>query len=379
VRLSIVDLAAVLPGGTAADAYRASVELARAAEELGCTRYWVAEHHGLGDAVAAASPEVLIAHLAAETSTIRVGAGTVLLNYAKPLRVAEAYRTLDALHPGRIDLGLGRAGAAPVVDASLDLSAPDPLGLPADMPGGDQLQAMLALTRYEDDVAEVLAWLDGRFPASDPRAEVSLVESAPTRPQPWLLGSSTGSALLAARLGLPYAFAAFFNPQEAIPAMRAYRACFAPSPHPSGIGEPYSILAVHACCADTDAEADRLRASVEWFYAAGGDVDRQPLADPATAAAALGRTPGPVDLVAGWPAHLSGGPDRLASMLEVMVAQTGVNELMVQDLIAHRDARLHSYALLAGALGVIKPEPRRRSPFTPLGLASSGGGPVPRC
>jgi luciferase family oxidoreductase group 1 len=201
-------------------------------------------------------------------------------------------------------------------------------------------------------VGEVLAWLDGGFAQGDQRSEVSLIGAASGGPQPWLLGSSTSSAMLAARLGLPYSFAAFFNPDGAVAALRAYRACFTPSSSPSGVAAPLTMLAVNACCADTHRDADRLRASVELFYSPGPDVERRPLASVDVAVAALGGVPEPSRPSGGsWPRHLSGSPDHLLTLLDQLVAETGADELMIQDLIADPTDRLRSYELIAKAFG----------------------------
>jgi luciferase family oxidoreductase group 1 len=353
VPLAVVDLSPVPPGGTATDAYANSVLLAQGVEAAGYQRYWVAEHHGIGHAVAGVCPEVLVGRIAAATSTIRVGAGVALLNYSTPLRLAETYRALTAMYGDRIDLGIGRAESPPAVEAALKPPTRDLSWAMQDgAAGGSRLDAMTAMMDYEDDVTEVVGWLDGSFTEQDPRAGVRLVAAASARPQPWLLGTSMTSAMLAGRLGLPYGFAAFFNPTAAVAAMRAYRMCFAPSTHPSGLQTPYAMLAVNACCADTDREADRLRASAELFYESGG-VGRRPLVDADDAVAELGGVPKPTTLDGAWPRHLSGGPTRLAAMLEQMAAETGADELMIQDLITDQRDRLRSYQLIADACALV--------------------------
>ncbi len=352
MRLSVLDLSPIPPGGTATDAYANSVALAQTAEAAGYQRFWVAEHHGIGHAIAGVCPEVLVGRIAAATSTIRVGAGVALLNYSTPLRLAETYRALAAMYGDRIDLGIGRAGSEPAVEAALK-PAPkaDPwaMTMDGDAAGASLLDAMTAMVSHEANVTEVIAWLDGAFADHDPRSAVRLVAGTVGSPEPWLLGTSMTSAMLAGRLGLPYGFAAFFNPDEAVAALRAYRMCFTPSPLPSARSEPYALLAVNACCAPTDAEADRLRASAEAFYLTG-NVDRRPLLHVSDAIAALGALPDPTAPVAGaWPSHLSGGPARLSSMLEQLAAEAEADEVMVQDLIADQADRLRSYALLAEA------------------------------
>ena len=224
MRLSVLDLSPIPPGGTATDAYANSVALAQAAEAAGYRRYWVAEHHGIGHAIAGACPEVLVGRIAAATSTIRLGAGVALLNYSTPLRLAETYNALAAMYGDRIDLGIGRAASAPAVEAALH---PEPIADPWSMGAEESstpspLDAMAALMSYEDNVGELVAWLGGTSAHTDPRAGVRVVTGPGPGPDPWLLGTSMTSAMLAGRLGLPYGFAAFFNPNEAAAALSAY-------------------------------------------------------------------------------------------------------------------------------------------------------------
>jgi alkanesulfonate monooxygenase SsuD/methylene tetrahydromethanopterin reductase-like flavin-dependent oxidoreductase (luciferase family) len=347
MRLSIVDLATVPPGGTASDAFAHSVALAQTAERLGFHRYWVAEHHGVGSAVASACPEILVARIAAATMTIRVGSGTVLLNYTRPLRVAETFRSLHAMFPGRIDLGLGRAASPEVVDAALRPPSMDAGGYSdPSQAGAGMLDGLGAWMAHEEDLTEVLAWLGGSFSDDDPRAGVRLVPGVSGGPEPWLLGSSPTSAMLAGRLGLRYGFAAFFNPEMAAAALRIYRASFQPSSASGAIEEPWSMLAVNACCAESDRDAARLRASAELFYRQGEGIDRPPLRDAEAAVAELGGVPEPTPR---WARHLSGGPTSIRAQLEQLASEVEADEVMVQDLIADPAERVHSYELLAGA------------------------------
>jgi luciferase family oxidoreductase group 1 len=348
VILSIADLSPVPPGGTVVSALDSTVALATQADALGYRRYWLAEHHGMGHAIAGSSPEVLVARLAAATSMLRVGSGGVLLNYAAPLRVAEAFTALAALFPGRIDLGIGRADALPGVHEALATgeTAPDA------GPTLGQFGGMMAAFLHEDRVTELRAWLAGD--GGSVRPGVSIGTGAPA-PEPWLLGSSITSALLAGRLGLRYCFAAFIDPAAARAALDTYRASF--QPHPGGgLEAPWAMLAVHLCCADTDTAADRLRSSVELFY--GEDhapaTLRRPLLGPDEAVAVLGAVPEPTVPAPGpWPRHLSGGPARSREWLERLVADSGADEVIVQDLIAHPDDRRRSYQLLAETAALV--------------------------
>src|SRR5688572_14084681 len=235
--LSILDLAPIVEGGDAADALRRSLDLARHAERWGYTRYWVAEHHNM-KGIASAATSVVIGHLAGGTSRIRVGAGGIMLPNHSPLVIAEQFGTLEALYPGRIDLGLGRA------------------------PGTDQL-TVRALRRdwasaeeFPQDVVELQALLGP--PAPDQR--IVAVPGADSRVPLWILGSSLFGSQLAAMLGLPYAFASHFAPDALLQALEAYRAGFKPS---AQLERPYAMAGVHVYAADTDAEARRLFTSAQ--------------------------------------------------------------------------------------------------------------------
>ena len=344
MQLSIVDLGQVPASGTCADAFAATVGLAQLAERLGYHRYWIAEHHGRGETFASSNPEVLVAHVAAATTRIRVGSGGVLLNHYSPFKVAEVFRVLHALHPGRIDLGFGRADGIPVVDFALkrDREAPDAAG-------------MLAWLAQEEQVRELVDWLTGSFPADHPFADVSLLPGVAGGPELWLLGATTASAALAGRLGLRFCFAGFLNPEGAVGALRTYRATAA--------AEPHAMLALNMTCAPTDAEADRLRASASLFWARArrGEDQQRPLPHPDDALLELGGPPAPD------PRLLSGSPSRLREAIEELVALAGADEVIVQDLIADPAARRESYELLADVfdLGVDAP------------LLVSGGGSSP--
>lgn len=237
--LSLLDLAIVGKGQTPADALAASVTLAQAAERVGVERVWYAEHHNMAS-IASSAPAVLIAHVAAHTSTIRLGAGGVMLPNHSPLTIAEQYGTLATLHPGRIELGLGRA------------------------PGSDQV-TMRAMRRdhtssdtFPDDVLEVIGYLRGesRVPG------VSAVPGAGTDVPVYILGSSLFGARLAAHLGLPYAFASHFSPDALVEAIALYRREFRPSEH---LERPRAMAAVNVICAPTEADAERqLIATARW-------------------------------------------------------------------------------------------------------------------
>lgn len=344
MKLSIVDLSHVPTGGTAIDAMANSVDLARRAERLGYHRYWVAEHHANGDQTASSNPEVLIARIAALTSTIRVGSGTVLLNHYSPFKVAETFKLLHAMTPGRIDLGIGRANSGPVVDYALQRDR----------------REMLRLDDYDQQVLEVLSWLDNAFPGDHPFAQVDLMASVPGNPEAWLLGSSPNSARLAGQLGMRYCFAGFINPGAATTAASIYRSSFTPRDFASGPREPFMAVSINACVAETETEAAKLRATVELYYQRlfAGRFSRDPLPLPEEAVAELGGIPDPVEVKPGsWPARISGTPAQMAEMLRIIAADVGAEEVVIQDQIARHEDRVRSYELLASVPGLVSPDP----------------------
>src|SRR3954451_17780709 len=241
LRLSVLDQSPIAEGSTASNALHNTLDLARLADELGYTRYWVAEHHGT-PGLASAAPEVLIGPVAAATERIRVGSGGIMLPHYSPFKVAETFSALSGLYPGRIDLGLGRA------------------------PGTDGL-TMFALQRdrreaspddFPQQLAELLGYLNGELPADHPFARLAgTLPGLPERPEPWLLGSSPQSAVWAGQLGLPYSFADFINSQGAEIAAD-YRRRFVESER---LPAPRLSVGVLAICADSDEEAERLAAS----------------------------------------------------------------------------------------------------------------------
>src|SRR2546423_7477243 len=241
LRLSVLDQSPVPEGSTGADALRNPLDLAVLADRLGYHRYWVAEHHG-GPMLASPSPEALIGPIATSTSRIRVGSGGVMLPHHSPLKVAETFSALSGLFPGRIDLGVGRApGTDPVTMFALQR---------------DRRQA--APDDFPEQLSELLAYLRDEIPEDHPFAPLARVlPGRPEVPEPWLLGSSAQSAVWAAQVGLPYAFADFIN-REGAPIAAVYRQRFAAS---KDLAEPRVIVAAWAICADTDDEAQRLAAT----------------------------------------------------------------------------------------------------------------------
>ena len=325
MRLSVLDQSPVPSGSTGAEALRQTVELAAAADRLGYHRYWLAEHHGT-PGLAGTAPEVLAATVAAATSTIRVGAGGVLLSHYSPFKVAETFRVLAALFPGRIDLGVGRAeGASTATAASLRAGADG-----AGPPFGQKLVELLAL--LDGDVAD---GGDGRVVA--PRDGEG--------PDVWLLASSSDGAGAAARLGLPLCFAHFiswgFGPQI----VRRYRQDFRPT---TAAPEPRVSAAVAVICADTDDEAEWLASSGDVWRLAS-ENGRGPVPSP-DEALARGCTPlEAAQITQRRQGLVLGSPGRVATRLAALAGDFGVDELVVVTVCHDPRARQRSYELLARA------------------------------
>ncbi|HEY0098324.1 MAG TPA: LLM class flavin-dependent oxidoreductase [Pyrinomonadaceae bacterium] len=333
VRLSVLDLSPVPSGASSTEALRNTLDLARLADSLGYTRYWLAEHHNT-TLIASSSPEVMIGHVASVTEHLRVGSGGVMLPNHAPLRVAETFRMLEALHPGRIDLGLGRA------------------------PGTDSLTA-LALRRsraalvaddFPEQLAELLAFFSGDFPADHPYRHVRAIPQDAETPEIWLLGSSDFSARLAAERGLAFAFAHHINPATAINALQLYQERFRPSAY---LSAPCSMLAVSAVCAESDASAEELASSADLTllrFQQGKFSGKLPSVAEARAHSysAYER-----EIVAANRARLFvGAPATVREQLLHLVRQTGVGEIMITTMTHAHEARRRSYELLAEAFAL---------------------------
>jgi luciferase family oxidoreductase group 1 len=328
VPLSVLDLAPVSDGSTSADALANSLDLVRRVERLGYHRYWVAEHHNM-PGVASSAPAVLIAHLASVTSRLRVGSGGVMLPNHAPLTVAEQFGMLEALHPGRIDLGIGRA------------------------PGTD-LQTARALRRRMDvgaedftaELAELLHHFDGHFPPDHPSRGITAVPARGNRPALWLLGSSDYSATLAGHLGLPFSFAHHFAGGNTLAALDAYRRAFKPS---AVLEAPYVMLGVNVVCAPDDDEARFLAGSGSLAMLRLRTGRPGPFPTP-EAAAAHAYTPMEREIIAGWTAtQVVGSPDTVRDGLSELVDRTHADELMITTTVHAHDARVRSYELVAAA------------------------------
>ncbi|MFB6269718.1 MAG: LLM class flavin-dependent oxidoreductase [Halobacterium sp.] len=337
--LSVVDLSPIPDGGTATDAYANTVEAAQQAERLGYERFWVAEHHGTADRIAGTTPEVLLGHLAAETEDIRIGSGAVLLNHYRPLKVAEQFGAIDALAPGRVDAGFGRANGSPAVDRALgtDRHVTDP---DAD---------------HREKIEAVVSHLYDDFPADHAYSDIEIPRSGADPPVPWVLGSSQASAKIAAQLGFRFCFAAFIRPQFAEYAFEAYREKFTQTDLPGSVDEPEAMVAVNAICADTDEEAARLRAVAEAAFQRMKRGERGTTPSVEDAIAELGGVPEPTPepLADGeWPRAISGSPETLAGLLDQLADRVGVDEVMIQHAPPDHETALRSHELLADAVGL---------------------------
>ncbi len=323
--LSVLDLSPVGAGVAPSQAIRESIELARTADALGYTRYWFAEHHSMAN-IATSAPEVLIAQAAAVTTRIRLGAGGIMVPNHAPLHVVEVFRTLEALHPGRIDLGLGRA------------------------PGTDPITAA-ALQRADREVnhqlAELLAFERGEFPASHPFARIVPMPSDAPIGAIWMLGSTLAGASIAAQLGLPYAFAGHFAMRHAASAIAHYRARFEPS---AALREPYAILAVTAICAETDDAANRLAAPVRVAVVQNRTARRAPIPT-IDEALAYEFTPDERAIADEFLTGAAiGSPATVAARLRARARDTGASELMLSTLIPELAARQRALRLIADAM-----------------------------
>jgi len=323
VPLSVLDLVPVSDGSTATAALRASTALARRADELGFRRYWLAEHHGM-PGVASSSPAVLIAHLAAATERIRVGSGGVMLPNHQPLVVAEQFGTLEALHPGRIDLGVGRAPGTDQRTARALRRGTDPMGA--------------------DDFPDQLAELAGYFRGD---GDVLAVPAAGNAPRMWLLGSSGYSAQVAALLGLPFAFAHHFSGHNTLAALELYRERFRPS---ALLERPYAMVAASVLTADTDERARRLAmpGALQFLRLRQGNPGLVP-----TVREAEEHPYTPLErrfVDDRLDSQIIGSPTTVLDGVRELVERTAADELMVVTGTHDGADRLRSYELLAAAV-----------------------------
>ena len=323
VPLSVLDLSPIVQGGNAAQSFRHSAELARHAEALGCHRVWMAEHHSM-PGIASAATAVALAYVGSQTSSIRIGAGGVMLPNHAPLVIAEQFGTLESLFPGRVDLGLGRA------------------------PGTDQ-QAAYALRRnlasdanqFPRDVVELMDYFRGG------KRGVRAIPGEGLEVPIWILGSSLFGAQLAAALGLPYAFASHFAPGQMMEAIKLYRLQFKPSDQ---LDRPYVMLGFNCIAADSDDEAQLLATSVQQAFVALRTGNPMPLPPPKLCYAKELPLEARATLRQVLSCSAIGSPATVREAVKSFVERTGADELMVTSQIYDHEARLRSYELLINAM-----------------------------
>jgi len=330
--IGILDQSPIRSGGTPTQALAESVELACAAERWGYSRYWLAEHHSSGG-LAGASPEILIARIAAATKTLRVGSGGVMLSHYSPLKVAEQFRMLEALYPGRIDLGLGRAPGA-------EWRTTQALAY-GQQPRGPDL--------YPRQLTDLIGFLDDRVPNDSPFAGIYASPRGVPIPELWLLGSSDQSAMIAAYFGCAFSFAHFITQDGSDAVMADYRRNFRPSPR---LAAPRSSLAVFALCAETEAESRRLALSRDLWRLRLDQGKLGPVPSPEEAEAYPYTEEERRRVEFHRRRYILGSPDLVKARLDALVAAHEADELIVVTITHDFAARLKSYELLARAYGL---------------------------
>ena len=332
MKLSVLDQSPVREGVTPADAVRETLELARHVDALGYHRYWLAEHHS-SPGLASTAPEILITRVAAETRHLRVGSGGVMLSHYSPLKVAETFRMLEALYPGRIDLGIGRA------------------------PGSDQLTAIalqhgpgaLGIEYFPNQISDLLGFMENRLPANHPFQRIRVMPAGDTLPEFWLLGSSDQSAIFAAYFGCAFSFAHFITAEGGTEVMEVYRQQFRPSER---LSAPLGSIGVFVICAETEAKARHLAASRDLMRLR---VDQGILAPvpPPEEAHAYPYTPAELRRLEYYRRRQTiGTPEQVKDRLLALAETYGVDELVILTICHDFAARKHSYTLLAEAFGL---------------------------
>ena len=322
IPFSILDLATVVQGSTPEHTFRNSLKLAQQAEQNGYRRYWLAEHHNIVS-IASSATAVLIGYIAGGTQHIRVGSGGIMLPNHSPLVIAEQFGTLGSLYPGRIDLGLGRA------------------------PGTDQLTAMVlrrSTNLGAEDFSQQLAELKAYFSAENSSGKVRAIPGEGIDVPMWILGSSTDSAHLAAYLGMPYAFAGHFAPQQMQSAFNIYRQQFQPS---KSLQQPYTMACTNVIMADTDEEAQYIATSAYQAFLGIVRNKRELLPPPVKSMNALWNDYEALQIKERLSCSFIGSAVTVQPALQRFIASTGVNELMAAAHIFDTDAKLHSYELFA--------------------------------
>lgn len=326
IPVSILDLALIGSGATASEALQNSVELARRGEELGVKRHWFAEHHSM-PSIATSSPEILMEHVAAATDEIRVGSGGIMLPNHVPLKVAESFHTLEALHPDRIDLGIGRA------------------------PGTDQTTARALrsfdASKFGSQFEELRSLSGGDLPGEHPFSSVRVMPDDVELPPIWILGSSGASAKFSGRQGVGYGFASHFSDTDPRPALDAYRDNFEPTEE---FPEPHVIMAVGVVCAESEERADYLAKSLELAAARRRRGDYSPFPTPEEAEEFEYSSMDRAAAKNHRKLHFIGTPEKVRGDLEAFVEKTGADELMVASFIHGHENRVKSMELLVDEL-----------------------------
>jgi luciferase family oxidoreductase group 1 len=331
IDFSVLDQSPVRAGGTPAQAIDETIRLAQAAEALGFSRYWLAEHHGT-EGFAGSSPEIMVTRVAAATDHIRVGSGGVMLSHYSPLKVAENFSLLENMFPGRIDLGIGRA------------------------PGSDGLTAaalaygnQIGIEYFPTKIADMTAFLAGRPPVSEPFKNVRATPAAPELPEVWLLGSSEQSAAYAAHFGLAYSFAHFITPYGSEAVVDHYRDNFRPTPV---LSEPRVNLGVFVICAETMEEAEYLAASRDYWRLKLGQGQHLPYPPPEVALAYDYTDHERAAIEQNKLNRIVGDPAFVKAQLEELAARHGADELVILTITYDFAARVRSYELIAEAFGI---------------------------
>jgi len=333
--LSVLDQSPVRAGGAAADALNETVALAQAAERWGYHRYWLAEHHAT-EGLAGSAPEIMVARVAAATSSMRVGSGGVMLSHYSPLKVAEQFRVLETLYPGRIDLGLGRAPGSDQITARALQAGPGAIGA----------------EYFPSQVQDLLGYLGGGLPADHPFARIRVTPEPASRPEVWLLGSSDQSALVAAYLGCAFSFAHFITDQGGVEVMAAYRDRFRPS---ARLATPLGSIGVFVLCADTEAEAQRLAQSRDLWRLRLDQGYLGPVPSTAEAEAYSYSREERLRIAMNRRRMVIGAPGQVKARMLELAERYGVGEIVVVTICHDFAPRLRSYELLAQAFGLTPP------------------------
>lgn len=324
MKLSVLDLCPILSGKAVSETYKNSLELASFAEDLKYERFWLAEHHNM-EGIGSSAPEVLISHIASQTKSIRVGSGGIMLPNHASLHIAEVFRTLEALYPGRIDLGIGRApGSGSKAQAALR--------------GQRNLHADI----FPQQMNELMNWLDDKIPETHPG--VLAVPTGVNRPQVWMLGSSDFGAQFAAFHGLPYSFAQHFSHLPAIEIMRLYKEEFRPS---SWLNKPYAMMGTHIICADTDEEAEELALSSDLSFSLFVQTGKSiPLPSVSEAKAYPYSKKDWEEIRKGGMPKIVGSPETISKKLRPYIDSGVIDELMILTMVHDTEARKKSYKLI---------------------------------